>query len=201
MEGVNRRLRLELELEFDGHRGCSMPDTNMSAATPSATQSPAAPSPANPPQDTQPTLSVAEQAIVEYLRARGHKDAEKAFLQEVEGRSPDEKSKPVEEIGKDEFLRSLAVYAEKASRPGENLLKDSGTVLQELQSMGNPSAIQNLISSIGAVGAEEVISADPTDREEGFRELEAWVDGSLDMYRVSSVIYVKIGAHYPQARI
>ncbi|KAJ3550232.1 hypothetical protein NMY22_g588 [Coprinellus aureogranulatus] len=155
----------------------------MSAATPSTAQSPAAPSPANPPQDTQPALSVAEQAILEYLRARGHSDAEKAFLQEVEGRSPDEKNKPVEEIGKDEFLRSLAVYAEKASRPGENLLKDSGTVLQELQSMGNPSAIQNLISSIGAVGAEEVISADPTDREEGFRELEAWVDGSLDMYR------------------
>ena len=156
----------------------------MSAATPSATQSTPAPSPPNASQEEKPALSTSEQAILEYLRARGHHDAEKAFLQEVaEGRSPDGKSK-LEEIGKDEFLRSLAVYAGKASRPGENLLKDSGTVLQELQSMGNPSAIQNLISSIGAVGAEEVISADPTDREEGFRELEAWVDGSLDMYRV-----------------
>ncbi|GLB36081.1 putative WD40 associated region in TFIID subunit, NTD2 domain [Lyophyllum shimeji] len=49
--------------------------------------------------------------------------------------------------------------------------------------MGNPSNIQNLIASIGSVGAEEILSLDPTDKQEGFRELEAWVDGSLDMYR------------------
>ena len=58
-------------------------------------------------------------------------------------------------------------------------------MLQELGSMGNPPNIQNLIASIGSVGAEEVLSLDPTDKQEGFRELEAWVDGSLDMYRVS----------------
>jgi len=50
--------------------------------------------------------------------------------------------------------------------------------------MGNPVNIQNLIASIGSVGAEELLSLDPTDKQEGFRELEAWVDGSLDMYRV-----------------
>lgn len=157
----------------------------MSAATPSSSHSPAAAaSPANASQEVAPSLSPYDQAILDYLRARGHHDAEKAFLQEVvEGRTPDDKTKPPEEIGKDEFIRTLAVFAQKNSRPGENQLKDSGTVLQELTSMGNPSAIQNLIASIGAVGSEEVIAADPTDREEGFRELEAWVDGSLDMYR------------------
>ena len=51
--------------------------------------------------------------------------------------------------------------------------------------MGNPQNIQNLISSIGPVGAEEILSLDPTDKHQGFRELESWVDGSLDMYRVS----------------
>ncbi|KAJ3552076.1 hypothetical protein NM688_g4350 [Phlebia brevispora] len=49
--------------------------------------------------------------------------------------------------------------------------------------MGNPANIQSLIASIGPVGAEEILSLDPTDKQEGFRELEAWVDGSLDMYR------------------
>ena len=58
-------------------------------------------------------------------------------------------------------------------------------MLQELTAMGNPANIQNLIASIGSVGAEEILSLDPTDKQEGFRELEAWVDGSLDMYRVS----------------
>jgi transcription initiation factor TFIID subunit 5 len=53
--------------------------------------------------------------------------------------------------------------------------------------MGNPPNIQNLIASIGPVGAEEILSLDPTDKQEGFRDLEAWVDGSLDMYRVSTV--------------
>ncbi|CAK5280195.1 unnamed protein product [Mycena citricolor] len=49
--------------------------------------------------------------------------------------------------------------------------------------MGNPSNIQNLLASIGAVGAEDILSMDPADRHEGYRELESWVDGSLDMYR------------------
>ncbi|KAH8835724.1 TFIID and SAGA subunit [Flagelloscypha sp. PMI_526] len=49
--------------------------------------------------------------------------------------------------------------------------------------MGNPTNIQNLIASIGAVGAEEILYQDPSDRHEGFKELESWVDGSLDMYR------------------
>lgn len=160
----------------------------MSAASPSSSHSPPATSPPNASQEVAPTLNSVDQAIAEYLRARGHHDAEKAFLQEVvEGRTPDDKTKPPEEIGKDEFIRSLAVFAQKVTRPGENLLKDSGTVLQQLSSMGNPTAIQKLIASIGAIGSEEVISADPTDREEGFRELEAWVDGSLDMYRVCIV--------------
>ena len=50
--------------------------------------------------------------------------------------------------------------------------------------MGSSSNIQNLIASIGPGGAEEILSLDPTDKQEGFRELESWVDGSLDMYRV-----------------
>lgn len=154
----------------------------MSTATPPASsQSPAAPSPT---QDPSHNVSQVDRAVLEYLRSRGHNSAEKAFLAELEGATPDDKGKAVETIDADELVKTLAVFAHKPSRPGENVLKDSSSVLQELTAMGNPSNIQSLISSIGSVGAEEILSLDPTDKQEGFRELEAWVDGSLDMYRV-----------------
>ena len=87
-------------------------------------------------------------------------------------------------ISAEDFTKKAAVFAQDAKRPGENAFKDSSTVLQELGTMGNPPNIQNLIASIGPLGAEEILSLDPTDKHEGFRELESWVDGSLDMYRV-----------------
>jgi transcription initiation factor TFIID subunit 5 len=164
----------------------------MSTATPPpppSSQSPVAPSPANPAQDSAQNVSLAEQAILEYLRSRGHSVAEKALLNDIEAASPDGKGKQAETISVDELVRTLAVFAQKPSRPGENVFKDSASVLQELTAMGNPTNIQNLIASIGSVGAEEMLSLDPTDKQEGFRELEAWVDGSLDMYRVRSPCY------------
>ena len=94
-------------------------------------------------------------------------------------------------ISTEELVKRLAVYAQKPSRPGENVLNDSANVLQELTTMGNPTNIQNLIASIGAVGAEEILSLDPTDKQDGFTELEAWVDGSLDMYRVSGPLFCR----------
>ncbi|KAG2023562.1 TFIID and SAGA subunit [Coprinopsis cinerea AmutBmut pab1-1] len=154
----------------------------MSAATPASSQSPPAASPGNASQDPTPALSLPERVILDYLRARGHTSAEKAFLEEVEDRPPEEKSKN-ETLGQEELVRALAVYAQKPSRPGENALKESSTVLQELGTMGNPVNIQSLIASIEDVGAEELLALDPTDKEIGFAELEAWVDGSLDMYR------------------
>lgn len=45
--------------------------------------------------------------------------------------------------------------------------------------------LSKLLASLDAAGAEEILSLDPSDRAEGFRDLESWVDGSLDMYRVS----------------
>jgi len=44
--------------------------------------------------------------------------------------------------------------------------------------------LSKLLASVDAKAAEEVLSLDPADKAEGFRDLETWVDGSLDMYRV-----------------
>lgn len=155
----------------------------MSVATPTgSSQSPAATSPAN--ADASSSIPVTDRIIVDYLKARGHSTAAKALVDELEAASPSENGKHTDTIGTEEFMKVLSVFAAKPSKPGENVLKDSANVLQELSTMGNPVNIQSLIASIGVVGAEELLSLDPTDKQEGFRELEAWVDGSLDMYRV-----------------
>jgi transcription initiation factor TFIID subunit 5 len=163
----------------------------MSIGTPPASsQSPFAPSPSNL-KDSVQNASVEEKAVLEYLRSRGHSAAEKALLSDIEANSPDDTtSKQQETIAANELVKTLAVFAQKPSRPGENVFKDPSSVIQELQAMGNPTNIQNLITSIGSVGAEEILSLDPTDKQEGFRELEVWVDGSLDMYRVGSMAHV-----------
>ncbi|KAH9898295.1 TFIID and SAGA subunit [Cubamyces lactineus] len=165
----------------------------MSAATPAAsTPDGASPSATNAPvpDSSKDISSNADQLILEYLRARGHKTAEKAFLEELERKTlpADDKGKQPETptsttISQEELVKQLAIFAQKPANPDQNALKDSSSVLSELSSTGTPQNIQNLISSIGQVGAEEILSLDPTDKHEGFRELESWVDGSLDMYR------------------
>ncbi|KAG2159789.1 WD40-repeat-containing domain protein [Suillus bovinus] len=152
----------------------------MSVATPAASSSGGvSPVNASAPDVTQNVSSI-DRLVLEYLRSRGHKDAERALNESLESGSADESGKTV---SAEDLIKTLAVYAQKPSRPGDNVLKESANVLQELTAMGNPPSIQNLIASLGTVGAEEILSVDPTDKEEGFRELEAWVEGSLDMYK------------------
>ena len=50
--------------------------------------------------------------------------------------------------------------------------------------------IHDLGASLGAIGAEDIIVSDPIDKYKGFHELEAWVEGSLDMYQVRTPIRV-----------
>ncbi|KAJ6575037.1 TFIID and SAGA subunit [Mycena capillaripes] len=133
------------------------------------------------PRDPVQNASADERLMLEFFRSRGYSAAEKGLLDDIEGKESD-KATP-ETIPPDDLIKALAVYVQKPSRPGENVFKESANVVQELTAMGNPSNIQNLLASIGSVGAEDILSLDPTDKQEGFRELEAWVDGSLDMYR------------------
>ncbi len=166
----------------------------MSAATPAAsTPDGVSPPSANPPAEAPSSnASTLDQMVLDYLRSRGHKDPEK-ILEEIERNAvvtpPDDKGKqpdiaPANSISQEELVKQLAIFAERPTNPDENALKDSSNALHELSTIGNPQNIQNLISSIGPVGAEEILSLDPTDKHQGFRELESWVGGSLDMYRV-----------------
>jgi len=165
----------------------------MSAATPPASsQSPAAATSTNASQEPSNVSNIADRIVLEYLRSRGHTSAEKAFKEEIGASSPSDKGKQPEIISSEELVKSLAVFAQKSTRATDNVLKDSSAVLNEVSSLGSSQNIRSLLAGVGSVGAEEILSLDPTDKQEGFRELEAWVDGSLDMYRVrrSSVILV-----------
>lgn len=45
-------------------------------------------------------------------------------------------------------------------------------------------SLAELLTALDVKGADDVLSLDPADKAGGFRELETWVDGSLDMYQV-----------------
>jgi transcription initiation factor TFIID subunit 5 len=128
-----------------------------------------------------------------YLRERGHRNAERALREalnlhptEDDGNWGDSAQITVSES---ELRKHLVPFWQKKDRPpGENLFADPNLTLQALLTSGaapNPT-VAGLLASIGAggLGADEILSLDPADKHEGFRDLEAWVDGSLDMYRV-----------------
>ncbi|TFY82331.1 hypothetical protein EWM64_g1676 [Hericium alpestre] len=158
----------------------------MSAATP-APSTPNVASPTDPSgSETTQSNPSTDRLVLEYLRARGHKSAEQALVEAL--RASEDKGKQPETgtgatLSPEEFIRRLSVYVETTSQSGDNALKDTASVLKELAAQGTSPNIQNLIASIGPGGAEEILALDPTDKQEGFRELEAWVEGSLDMYK------------------
>jgi transcription initiation factor TFIID subunit 5 len=88
-------------------------------------------------------------------------------------------------ISAGELVSRIAVFASKPSRPGENVFKSTPNVLE-----GLATTIHDLIASLGAIGAEDILVSEPTDKYKGFRELEAWVERSLDMYQVRTPIRV-----------
>ena len=155
--------------------------TAMSAATPTAS-TPDASTPAPASTETNQATVSADRLVLEYLRARGHQFAEQALTEAIG--STDDKGKSPVSISGEELIKKLSLFAEKPAQPGENTLKTTSGVQKELATVVNSSNLQNLIASIGPVGAEEILSLDPNDKHEGFRELEVWVEGSLDIYRV-----------------
>lgn len=157
----------------------------MSTETPGPSQSPAQEAPT--PSATQDVVQVADtdRLVLEYLKVRGYKAAEEALSESMDDdTSESNKASGSTTISSDELISKIAVFASKPSRPGENVFKSTPKVLEELVGMNNPTTIHDLIASLGAIGAEDILVSDPTDKHGGYRELETWVEGSLDMYQV-----------------
>ena len=160
----------------------------MSTGTPGPSQSPVQEEPT--PNAAQDVVQVADtdRLVLEYLKVRGYKAAEEALSESMDDdTSESNKASGSTTIPADELISKIAVFASKPSRPGENALKSTPNVLEGLVGMNNPTTIHDLIASLGAIGAEDILVSDPTDRHRGYRELEAWVEGSLDMYQVRAL--------------
>lgn len=86
-----------------------------------------------------------------------------------------------------DVIKAAAPFATKNTAADTvNALAEPQSTVQALQAI--PSTAQKLstlLTSVSGQGAEDILSLDPSDRLEGFKDLESWVDGSLDMYRVS----------------
>src|ERR1700722_1997900 len=106
---------------------CAPRPLAMSDATPVAeTSSPEQEQNSSPnigPQEAIQNASAVDRIVLEYLRARGHSSAEQALLDALESGDPDDKGKGLENptISTEELVKKLAVYAQKPSRPGENV--------------------------------------------------------------------------------
>lgn len=170
---------------------------SMSAATPAPSNPPSEASsqqePANQEPPTQSGSTDTDQLVIEYLHQRGHKNAERALRDALGLPSPPTEddtatSQPTQPTVSDAELRKhLVPFWQKRDKPGENALVDGKVTMKSLSSGGvTTPSVSQLLESINPGGADEILSLDPTDRHEGFRDLEVWVEGSLNMYQVSS---------------
>lgn len=180
----------------------------MSAATPAPSIPPSSsPSPSNPPEQDNATSTVTEaqndtgttnvdQMVLNYLQQRGHSDAVRALQNALGLPSPPAEGAETEAaestetapvtVSDAELRKHLVPFWQKKDKPGENALADAKVTMQSLLTGGVTTPnVAHLLETIGPGGADEILSVDPTDKHEGYRELEVWVEGSLDMYRVS----------------
>ncbi|CAE6383066.1 unnamed protein product [Rhizoctonia solani] len=138
--------------EADSSIDTSPSDAQPPSALPNGSSSNANPHPTSP---TTPRLNT--QQVLEYLRQRGFKRAEQAFL---------------EDNGKTQNLDELV----KQNLPEES----AAPVKVDPEQAGKDAAV---IAALRSRGRDEAVVLDPSERAEAFRQLESWVDGSLDIYR------------------
>lgn len=171
----------------------------MSATTPAPSNPPSSspsPNPATQETTTAPngTSTNVDQMVLDYLRQRGHSGAERALRDalglpsppaEDDGNAENAEPEPPQSVVSEAELRKhLVPFWQKKDKPGENALSDPKISMQSLNSSGlTTPSVTSLIETINPGGADEILSLDPTDKHEGFRDLETWVEGSLDMYK------------------
>lgn len=135
-----------------GSPDTSPSDAQPNSALPNGNSNPPSALPTSP---TTPRLNT--QQVLEYLRQRGFKRAEQAFL---------------EDASKTQSLSELA----SQNLPGEDV-----PAKVDPEQAGKDAA---MIAALRSRGRDEAVVLDPSERGEAFRQLESWVDGSLDIYRV-----------------
>lgn len=160
----------------------------------SATPGDHTPEPSSPANTNSQDGSVnADKVFLDYLRSRGFRKTEQAMREEMESGSPSEnarttRSRNKAQVNPAELVKKISPHVASSSSDTGNAMSDAEQSLNLLESavasMPGTPGLAKLLASLGATGAEEALSLDPTDKAEGFKDLEMWVDGSLDMYQV-----------------
>ena len=179
----------------------------MSAATPAPSNASSdSASPSNQ-QNNEPALQDGaaniDQMVMAYLQQRGFSGAERALRESLGLPSPPAEDKdsspaPSEEVPRTsvsdaELRKHLVPFWEMNDHPGENVLTDANVTQKGLVTGGvTTPSVATLLQEIKPGGADEILSLDPTDKYEGFRDLESWVEGSLDMYQVRVTSHLTI---------
>lgn len=132
--------------------------------------------------------------VLAYLHERGYNKAEHTLRESLalSAENGGNDTTPPSVVSDADLRKYLLPFWQREDRPqGENALTDPSLNLQSLLSTGVTTAnVATLLSTIGPGGADEIFSLDPTDKHEGYRDFDAWVDGSLDMYRVRTILAV-----------
>ena len=120
--------------------------------------------------------------------------------EEIESGTPSEntrttRSRNKSQVNPMDLVKKIAPHVASSSSETGNAMSDGEQNLNLLESavasMPGTPGLAKLLASLGATGAEEALSLDPVDKAEGFRDLETWVDGSLDMYKVCSTLIAR----------
>ena len=134
-----------------------------------------------------------DRVFLDYLRSRGFRKTEQAMREEMESGTPHEntrttRSRNKTQVNPVELVKKIAPHVASSISETGNAMSDAEESLNLLESavasMPGTPGLAKLLASLGATGAEEALSLDPTDKAEGFKDLEMWVLGSLDMYQV-----------------
>lgn len=89
---------------------------------------------------------------------------------------------------KEDVVKSIAPFAAKTSADRSNVLQDPSTAADALKEIPQPQERQaQLLNAASHQGSTDILALDPSERLTGYSELESWVDGSLDMYKVGFI--------------
>jgi transcription initiation factor TFIID subunit 5 len=135
-----------------------------------------------------------DQGAQNLLNTRGYKDgAQSTDMDPKDGKNDDGLRRSTRtsarlqatQTQKEEVVKSVAPYAPKTPTDRSNGLQNPEATNLALRAIPQShEKVSQLMETVKQQGSTDILALDPSDRLTGYSELEAWVDGSVDMYKV-----------------
>ena len=86
---------------------------------------------------------------------------------------------------KEDIVKAISPYAARSSSDRTNILQEPSAAEEALKEIPQPQErLAQLLNAASKQGSADILALDPSDRITAYTELESWVEGSLDMYKV-----------------